>query len=343
MKSTIKCLIILLISGIIASNNPIYGQSAIGQLENMSGQKINSSSSSSTNLNNVVAGAVIGSLLNSLFSSSPTPSQAEIEAKQRADLEAQQREAEFAAEQQRIKEQEAQAEHDKMMGSYKLLDGSQNIGTKALDNKSLTFKGLDDINKTVPVMRSQNEAYAEEYFRTHFSPITSKNDLDGSNFKYETAPFFTKELLQKEQHLIIVGAGLVATATTGGTVAAVISLGTPILEEGIINPLENCISGDCPSKSKVFKNVLFGEENNLKTPIGEKLSEKWGTIVATKAGVDPAKFANLGSKSFNTIFNVADAGNEIWGNGGKEIWGSISGKDAADAARKADLMRNMKY
>jgi hypothetical protein len=294
-------------------------------------------------MNNVVAGAVVGGLLNALFSSPPAPSQAEIEAKQKADLEAQQRAAELAAEQQRIKEQKAQAEHDKMMGSYKLLDGSSNLSAKSLDNKSLTFKGLDDINKTVPIMRSQNEAYAEEYFRTHFSPIPSKNDLDASNFKYETAPFYTKELLQKEQHLILVGAGLVAAATTGGTTAAVISWGTPVLEEGIINPLENCLSGDCPTKSNVLKNVIFGEENNLKTPIGEKLSEKWGTGLAKTAGVDPAKYANLGSKSFNTIFNAADASKEIWDNGGKEIWGSISGKDAADAARKADLMKNMKY
>jgi hypothetical protein len=343
MKNVIKYLIILFITGILASIKPGYSQSAIGQLENISGQKINSSSSSTANFNNAVSGAIIGSLLNSLFSSSPAPSQADIEAKQKSDLEAQQRAAELAAEQQRIKEQEAQAAHDKMMGSYKLLDDSQTIRTKTLDNKSLTFKGLDDVNKAVPIMRSQNEANAEEYFRTHFSPISPNNDLDAGNFKYEAAPFFTKELLQKEQHLIIVGAGLVAAATTGGTVAAVISWGTPVLEEGIINPLENCLSGDCPSRSEVLKNVLFGEENNLKTPIGEKVSEKMGTIVATKAGVDPAKYARLGSKSFNTIFNAADAGNEIWGNGGREIWGSITGKDAAEAARKADLMRNMKY
>jgi len=112
-----------------------------------------SSISGSTDIKTVVTGAIVGSLLNSLFSSSPSPSQAEIEAKQKADLEAQQRAAELAAEQQRIKEQIAQAEHDKMMGSFKTLDGTQNLNIKPLGNTDLGFKTLDE-PKTFQAVKS---------------------------------------------------------------------------------------------------------------------------------------------------------------------------------------------
>lgn len=94
-----------------------------------------SAASSAADLNNAIAGALMGSLLNSLFSKSPTPSPAEIEAKQKADLEAQQRAAELAAELAAENERKAQAEHDKMMKSYNVLDNGV---------KDLTYKGLID-------------------------------------------------------------------------------------------------------------------------------------------------------------------------------------------------------
>jgi hypothetical protein len=52
-------IIILLLIGAIPGNQPVSGQSAIGQLETMSGQKINrtsASSISSANINNMVIG-----------------------------------------------------------------------------------------------------------------------------------------------------------------------------------------------------------------------------------------------------------------------------------------------
>jgi hypothetical protein len=94
-----------------------------------------SAASSAADLNNAIAGALMGSLLNSLFSKSPTPSPAEIEAKRKADLEAQQRAAELAAELAAENERKAQAEHDKMMKSYNVLDNGV---------KDLTYKGLID-------------------------------------------------------------------------------------------------------------------------------------------------------------------------------------------------------
>lgn len=139
MKNVIKYIVILFLIGIIASSKPVYGQSATGQLETLSGQKINSSSSSAASsaadLNNAVAGALMGGILNSLFRKSPTPSQAEIEAKQKADIEARQRAAELAAELAAENERKAQEKHENMMESYNVLDNGI---------KDLTYKGLID-------------------------------------------------------------------------------------------------------------------------------------------------------------------------------------------------------
>jgi hypothetical protein len=164
MKNVIKYMVILFLIGIIASSKPVYGQSATGQLETLSGQKINSSSSSAANLNNEVVGALWGGILNSLFRSSPSPSQTEIEAKQKADLEARQRAAELAAELAAENERKAQEKHENMMEDYKILDGSKDPSYKGLDDekkrtasikyncKITSFKG------SVTVLRSDGKA-----------------------------------------------------------------------------------------------------------------------------------------------------------------------------------------
>lgn len=98
-------------------------------------KKISSAAANAAMLNNMVAGAVVQGLLSAIFSSN-SPSPAEIAAQQReADLAAQQA-AEQAAEQQRIKEAYDQAEYEKMMGSYKLLDGAQDLNFKTLDGNA---------------------------------------------------------------------------------------------------------------------------------------------------------------------------------------------------------------
>jgi hypothetical protein len=341
MKKLVKYLIILLFTGVISGSGPTFGQSAIGQLEKISGQKISGGSvGSSASMNNMVGGMLVQGLLNSLFSS-PSPSKAELEAKQRADELAAKQAAEKAAEEQRVKAMEAQAAHDKMMQSYKSLDGSQDLGMKTLDNDGLNLKTFDK-GSAIPIMRSQAEANVDEYFRTHFSPVSS-DGLDASNFKNEPLPFYTKALLQQEQHLIIVGGGLLVKAVSGGTLSKVVSWGSPVLEEGIVKPLEDCIAGNCPTKGKIFENVLNASESNIKAPIGEKVSEVWGSGAAKLVGADASKYSKLGGKTFGAIFDVADTGKDLYDNGLKEMWGSISGKDAAEALQKADQMRNMKY
>jgi len=342
MKTLFKYLIVLLFTGIVISSNPTFGQSALGQLENMAGQKVSvPKASAAASLNNMVAGAVVQSLLNSLFST-PTVSKEELAAQQKAAELAAQQAAEQAAEQQRIKEEIAQAEHDKMMQSFKQLDGSQDLGMKTLDNNGLNSKTFDRGN-AVPIMRSQKEANVEEYFRTHFLPVSSNNELDESNFKYEPIPFYTKALLQQEQHLIIVGGGLLVKAVSAGTLAKVVSWGSPVLEEGILKPLEDCFSGDCPTKGKIFENVLKGSKSNIIAPYVEKLGEAGGAMAAATVGGDVSKYSKFAGKSFGVIYDVADTGKDLYDSGLKEIWGSVSGKDAADAFRKADQMRKMTH
>jgi hypothetical protein len=343
MKKLVKYLIILLFTGVILGSGPTFGQSAIGQLEKISGQKISGGSvGSAASMNNMVGGMLVQGLLNSLFSS-PSPSKAELEAKQRADELAAKQAAEKAAEEQRVKAAEAQAAHDKMMQSYKSLDGSQDLGMKTLDNDGLNLKTFDKGN-AIPIMRSQKEANLDEYFRTHFSPVSSQDGLDASNFKNEPLPFYTKELLQQEQHLIIMGAGLLVKGVSGGMLSNAVSWGSPILEEGILKPTEDYfMTGKCPTTGKILENELNASESNIKGAVGEKVSEGWGTLVAKTAGADATKFAKLGKTTFSRVFDVADTGKELWEGGGKEMWGSISGKDAAEALQKADQMRNMKY
>lgn len=341
MEKLFKSIIILLFVEIITANDPVCGQSAIGQLEKMTGQTISKSAASSASMNNMVGGMLMQGMLNAIFST-PTVSKAELEAKQKADELAARQAAEQAAEQQRIKDAEEQAEHDKMMQSFKQLDGSDDLKMKSLDNNNENT-GIFSERKAIPLMRSQTEANVEEYFRTHFSPVSSNNELDESNFKYEPVPFYTKALLQQEQHLIITGTGLLVKAVSGGTLSTVVSWGSPILEEGILKPLEDCISGNCPTKGKIFENVLNGSESNIKAPIGEKISEVWGSGAAKLVGADASKFSKIGGKTFGTIFDAVDTGKDLYDSGIKEMWGSISGKDASIAIQKTNLMKNKTF
>ena len=214
MKNLFKYLIILLITGIIIGIEPTYGQSALGQLEEIAGQKVSVPAASApvnvsnivvsrvaaaapkisaaANMNNMVGGMLVQGLLNSLFSSSG-PSKAEVEAQQKAAELAAQQAAEKAAEEQKIREAEAQAAHDKMMQSYKQLDGSQNLGMKTLNNDDLNLKTFDK-GSAIPIMRSQKEANLDEHFRTHFSPISPQDGLN-DDIKYEPTPFPVKEVL----------------------------------------------------------------------------------------------------------------------------------------------------
>ena len=103
--------------------------------------------STSGNVKAMFVGALFEGLLTSMFAS-PTPPDNEQEA-----LAAQQKAAALAAQQaaafQRAQEAAFQAEHNKMMQSFKQLDGSQGVAFKSLSDASLAFKTLNDDPETL--------------------------------------------------------------------------------------------------------------------------------------------------------------------------------------------------
>jgi hypothetical protein len=158
MKQLIKILcIVLVISGISSFNTNIFAQNPVcvycgTQLPN--GVHAStcryyvppsaSSGTSSTDIKTMVAGAIIQNVLTNLLNNNSVSNQKELEEKQRqaaidAELAAKQ-----AAEQKILDDLKAQAEHDKMMGSYKTLDGSKDLQIKPLGNSNLGFKPLDE-------------------------------------------------------------------------------------------------------------------------------------------------------------------------------------------------------
>ena len=94
----------------------------------------------------MVAGALFESLLGSVFADSSASEQQSLAAQQKAAaLAAEQaaRDSAQAAEAQRVQEAIAQAEYEKMMQSYKRLDGSQGTAFKQLSGSNLALKTLD--------------------------------------------------------------------------------------------------------------------------------------------------------------------------------------------------------
>lgn len=141
MKKVITCIHFLLFLGLLNISS-VYAQSAIGQLESMSGGKVNRSSSlPSASMNSMVTGAILQSFFSSVLNNHNSSEQ--LDAQQRAAKLEEQKAAAMAAEQQRIKEAKAQADYDKMMQSYKRLDDVQDFRIKTLDNSDISFKTLD--------------------------------------------------------------------------------------------------------------------------------------------------------------------------------------------------------
>lgn len=106
------------------------------------GHKARKHGVTSGDINAMVVGTIFQGLLTSMFAP-PTTSNNAQEA-----LAAQQKAAALAAQQaaalQRAQEAAFQAEHNKMMQSFKQLDGSQGVAFKSLSDASFAFKTLED-------------------------------------------------------------------------------------------------------------------------------------------------------------------------------------------------------
>lgn len=160
--------------------------SALGQLEQISGQKIsipntNSSNSSTTmsqastpalDMNTFIQATVISGLIQGLFNSAfsdnsaaAADEQKRLDAQKAAALAAMQ-----AAENKRIHDSIEDVRFHKMMESYKRLADSKSVGMKTLsDNKTSTkFKTLDDISyKTIPIMGSAPLSELDRFYKKH--------------------------------------------------------------------------------------------------------------------------------------------------------------------------------
>ena len=95
--------------------------------------------------NTMVVGTLLGSLLTSMFASDSANEQEMLAARQKAAALA----AQQADELQRAKAAAAQAEFEKMMQSYKQLDGSQGAAYKSLSDLNVGFKTPDDDAETL--------------------------------------------------------------------------------------------------------------------------------------------------------------------------------------------------
>ncbi|MFA5296627.1 MAG: hypothetical protein WC389_00285 [Lutibacter sp.] len=122
--------------------------------------KKTSSNISSPNLNTMVTTMVFQSLLDAVFSINSGPTKQEIEAQQQAAAIAKKQ-----AEEQKIQEAKvAQAKYNKMMESFKTIDGHQDIQSKTLDQSGLHFKTLDEMDKlkSDEVFDASNTAWIEQ-------------------------------------------------------------------------------------------------------------------------------------------------------------------------------------
>jgi hypothetical protein len=136
-----------------------------------------------------VVGTIFESLLTSLFSDNT--------ANQKQALAAQQKAAALAAQQasalQREKDRESHAAYEKMMQSYKQLDGSQGLAFKTLSDSSMGFKTLDGDAETL-------EANARKPFDTaseKTDPLSNTVHVGGAT------PFFGDTMPTNDIRLLV--------------------------------------------------------------------------------------------------------------------------------------------
>jgi hypothetical protein len=116
--------------------------------EQPSGKKKSSSRMSSNDINNMVVGMMFQSMLTAMFTDNKAHEQETLAAKLKADAE-KQKAAALAALQAAEAKRMAEAEHQKMMQSYKKLDGTNDAGFKSLSQSDLNFKTLDGETETL--------------------------------------------------------------------------------------------------------------------------------------------------------------------------------------------------
>lgn len=168
-KSFFSCLIIGVLV-FLGYPKFTYSQSAIGQLETMSGQSINSGSvpsvSSPTNISTEVAGALMQGLINNIFSTDTKAEQAKLEAEK---LE-QAKIAAAIAQQKKIDDAIAQQKHDELM---------QKIKPLSTDNVDMDFKTLD--GEAENLRKTANDQFEPTPKDAELKTVSTATNFFGTN------------------------------------------------------------------------------------------------------------------------------------------------------------------
>lgn len=324
MKNVIK---LVLIGGLVLMYfNHSYGQSAIGQLETISGQKIGDAnvpasspptgdhkvityskqtqtttkpSVSAPSMQTVVTGMVMQSVLNSIFSTSSGPSEADLKAQRDAEIAAAR-----AAEEQRIADSLFHIKHNKLIQESKTLNNGTVMNLKTLDDKKPTSSYVPPLAPSQPSSNIPDH-YIIDFERSLVNTVIGKI-APNNILKY--GGIATNDLIFED-----IKAGIDCFSTT---------------------------STYCPSTSTILKNALGNASKDVTTQfVGDKVGDlveagngKFYSAIASKRMIknDPlvkyvdgvvteGKIAEIG-KAYTKIVSAGQDGFDF-GNDLRQVWG----------------------
>ncbi len=157
-----------------------YGQSAIGQLENITGQKINrynTSNSSNSDMNSMISGMFAQSLINSIFA----PSRGNYIPVREAKVQPSYLTREIAGEKQRVEQTLKIEKYKRLMKSYKFLNDSSNLTYTNFTSKKKQQQRLDSAflawqKKLIQDRLKYENKLAKKYYDRLSSPVPLPNE-----------------------------------------------------------------------------------------------------------------------------------------------------------------------
>ena len=260
MKGKYNTLCISLFILITMSVNSVYSQSAIGQLESMTGTKISSGSVpavSAPSLSNVVAGTIMQGLINNLFA--PTTNPAADKAKQEAELKAAQEAAAMKAAAEEAARKAEQAAHDKYEKSKLTLPGfSGEVQPLSLPaNTSTNFFGTGNSNVPSVDLSNVNDIGTIQSLKTestyHIKLESEVPPLPGGMREIKnSADNYTAKVIDGTRSALVDVVSLLPPGLNYASIAAVDALGADaLLIHGcfFLNP------PNCPSTGKILGKI----------------------------------------------------------------------------------------
>lgn len=325
MKNVIK---LVLIGGLVLLySNHSFGQSAIGQLETISGQKIGDAnipapsppsgdhkvityskqpqtatkpSVSAPSMQTVVTGMVMQSVLNSIFSTPSGPSEADLRAQQEAEIAAIR-----AAEEKRIADSLFQIKYSKLIQESKTLNNGTVMNLKTLDDKKLTSSYVPPLAPSQPGSNIPDH-YIIDFERSLVNTVIGKI-APNNILKY--GGIATNDLIFED-----IKAGIDCFSTT---------------------------STYCPSTSTILKNAFGNASKDVATQfVGDKVggwveagNGKFYSAIASKKMIknDPlvryvdgvvteGKIAEIG-KAYTKIVSAGQEGFDFGNKELRQVWG----------------------